>query len=276
MATLAFSANAAITDYATVEFCDGSLREIQNPTFIEVTEGAVLKVSDYEDWESIIPGYGYYFTATIKITNKTSAPLANHFVGQYSEHPSEAMAQADPQAWGKYQLCHYGAVESNSCLPGTEGTTTVKPDDFMTWEFDNTDVSATKGIPNRIFNCSLTIEGETINFKVVFAPDDTQDLALDKANEVVADLEQKLSDALETIATECPDVTSVFTGADIQDDITLLKESVKNAYSDLNIAEKYDEIMSQASQITAVTADLFEEPYETDVYLAQLVGKTFR
>ncbi len=186
VAALAFSANAAITDYATVEFCDGKLSDLANPEFTEITEGAVLKCTHYEDLESLVPGFGYSYTASIRATNKTAADLPDQFIAHYSDNPTEAMAKEDPAAWGGLQLCFNNAVEGHSRLPVTEYTATAKPNDNMVWEFDNTNVSATEGKYDRTYNCSIKIKGETLNFQVIFHPEGTG-VADIVANEGVAE-----------------------------------------------------------------------------------------
>lgn len=84
-------------------------------------------------------------------------------------------------------------------------------------------------------------------------------IALDKANEVVSALEADLAAALETIATECPDVADNYTGEEIAEAIENLSEAIQTAYENGTLTPNYDEVMAPAegigNDIDALVAD---------------------
>lgn len=75
-------------------------------------------------------------------------------------------------------------------------------------------------------------------------------IALDKANNVVKDLEESLADALETIETECPDVKDDFKGEEITAAIEDLKNAIQTAYDNGTLTPNYDEVMAPAEGIS--------------------------
>jgi len=76
------------------------------------------------------------------------------------------------------------------------------------------------------------------------------------ADKAVADLEKALTDALSTIATDCPAVKDQFTGSEVTAQIEALKNAVAEAYTSGTLAAKYDEVMSPVSAITSATEKL--------------------
>lgn len=78
------------------------------------------------------------------------------------------------------------------------------------------------------------------------------------ANAELASLDSALSDALQTIANECPDVKHLFTGVEIQQKITVLRNDVNAAYNDKTLADIYDEVMAPASAIREDINNLVE------------------
>jgi len=69
------------------------------------------------------------------------------------------------------------------------------------------------------------------------------------ANAVVKSLEDALTAALNTIATECPDVKDDFKGEAISDKINNMKSAIEAAYADKSIAGKYDNLVAPADGI---------------------------
>ncbi len=79
------------------------------------------------------------------------------------------------------------------------------------------------------------------------------------ADAKVAELEQALATALETIATECPDVKDQFTGAEITDQINALKAAIEEAYTAGTLATDYETVMTPATAIEEAIAKLVED-----------------
>ena len=84
-------------------------------------------------------------------------------------------------------------------------------------------------------------------------------LAKNSADAEIAALQAALDAALETIATDCPDVKDNFTGEEIQTAINDLKEAVDAAYADLTLTENYDEVMAPAAGIKESIDKLVED-----------------
>ncbi len=80
-----------------------------------------------------------------------------------------------------------------------------------------------------------------------------------KANTEIASLDQALANALAEIAKECPDVATRFTGTDIQQKITVLRNAVTNAYDAKTLADKYDEVMAPVAGINADIVKLVDD-----------------
>ena len=83
--------------------------------------------------------------------------------------------------------------------------------------------------------------------------------AYTKANAEITALQTALDAALETIATDCPDVKDRFTGEEIQTAINNLKEAADAAYADLTLTENYDEVMAPAAGIKESIDKLVED-----------------
>lgn len=83
--------------------------------------------------------------------------------------------------------------------------------------------------------------------------------AYTKANAEITALQTALDAALETIATDCPDVKDNFTGEEIQTAINNLKEAADAAYADLTLTENYDEVMAPAAGIKESIDKLVED-----------------
>ena len=80
--------------------------------------------------------------------------------------------------------------------------------------------------------------------------------AYKNANAVVAGLEQKLAEALATIAESCPDVKDNFKGEAVSASIDSLKKAIDEAYENKTIAADYDNVMSPAAGIEESIAAL--------------------
>ncbi len=138
-----------------------------------ISNGDVVKISDYEDFEIVVPGMGYQYAIDVVVTNLTSNNIATSFKASYTDHPTQAMAEADSEAWGGLQLCYFGAVEGSNCLQELDVERTVPANSSMTWQFDNTGVSPTRQEKDRKYHIVLGAEGTTLSFDVIFNPDDT-------------------------------------------------------------------------------------------------------
>lgn len=79
------------------------------------------------------------------------------------------------------------------------------------------------------------------------------------ANTKLAALDKALADALAEIETSCPDVKHLYTGASIQQKITVLRNAVNAAYENKTLAEKYDEVMAPAADIEKEIAKLIAD-----------------
>lgn len=109
----------------------------------------------------------------------------------------------------------------------------------------------------------------SVDFRTVDASDANVALtngkaAYDKAQAVIAGLEQKLADALQTIATEAPDVKDNFTGEAISNDIDALKQAVEDAYADLSLTPDYDNVMAPAAGIEAAIEALVADAKDAE------------
>lgn len=135
-----------------------------------IEEGAVIGISDYEDFESIVPGMGYNYVANIILENKTGNQIKTGIKISYTDHPTQAMAEADPAAWGGLQLCVFNAAEGDNCLPVLEMEKSVKANSTMTWQFDNTSVNPDKQEKDRKYHVVLDAEGTTLSFDILFNP----------------------------------------------------------------------------------------------------------
>jgi hypothetical protein len=85
------------------------------------------------------------------------------------------------------------------------------------------------------------------------------DAAKEKADAEVKALEEALAAALETIATDAPDVKDQFTGDEISTDIEALKTAIANAYADGSLTDDYDTVMNPKDGISAAIAKLIED-----------------
>ena len=80
------------------------------------------------------------------------------------------------------------------------------------------------------------------------------------ADAKVKELQAALAAALETIATECPDVKDNFKGDAIKQDITDLKTDILGAYVDKTLATEYETVVTEpATAIEAAIAKLIED-----------------
>ncbi len=79
------------------------------------------------------------------------------------------------------------------------------------------------------------------------------------ANAELSALDAALAEALATIAEECPDVKYMFTGSDIQQQITVLRNAVNTAYDNKTLADDYDTVMAPAAKIREAIAKLVED-----------------
>ncbi len=80
--------------------------------------------------------------------------------------------------------------------------------------------------------------------------------AYDKAMAEVKTLEDALAAALETIATDCPDVKDNFKGEAVAEQIANMKAAIEAAMEDKTILEKYDSLVAPKTAITAATEKL--------------------
>ena len=83
--------------------------------------------------------------------------------------------------------------------------------------------------------------------------------AYKNANAVVAGLEQKLSEALATIAESCPDVKDDFKGEAVSASIAAMQKAIDEAYVGKTIVENYDELVAPAAGIETAIAQLVED-----------------
>jgi len=74
--------------------------------------------------------------------------------------------------------------------------------------------------------------------------------AYDSALARVADLQTKLNAALETIRTECPLVSELFLGTELQERINALDADIDAAYADYTLGTVYDQFMGVADAIS--------------------------
>ena len=83
--------------------------------------------------------------------------------------------------------------------------------------------------------------------------------AYKNANAVVSGLEQKLSEALATIAESCPDVKDNFKGEAVSASIAAMQKAIDEAYVGKTIVENYDELVAPAAGIETAIAQLVED-----------------
>lgn len=168
-AVVAFSASAAgINDYLTIT-CLGE----------EVTEGAEIVQNEFEDYESQFPGLGLgnEYQAKIFLTNKTGENVKNNLVVSYTDNPTQAMADSDRKAWGSLQICFNDAVEGNNCLTALDVSMTVPANKTASYDFDNKGIMPELEKPNRKYKLTITAEGESVSFFVIFNKDNGTDVA---------------------------------------------------------------------------------------------------
>ena len=89
-----------------------------------------------------------------------------------------------------------------------------------------------------------------------------RDKALADGNAVVSALENALASALQTIATDCPDVKDNFKGEAIAADIKAIKDALRTAYDNKTIVEDYNNILSPKAGIEAAIAKLVADAKE--------------
>lgn len=92
--------------------------------------------------------------------------------------------------------------------------------------------------------------------KAAQAAHNDNETAKANADKAIADLEKALTDALSTIATDCPAVKDQFTGSEVTAQIEALKNAVAEAYTSGTLAANYDEVMKPAVDITKATEKL--------------------
>ena len=156
-----------------------------------VTEGATINVNTYHDeewWEDPDTnekehmGGGFQYVAEIDLENLKDAEIPTTITVDYTDHPTQAMAEADRDAWGSLQICQKGAM----CFPGLSVDSTIPAKGTITWQFDNKIPCAypdaedehdamEKAQPNRKYKVTLTADSQTLSFFVNFQyVDDTR------------------------------------------------------------------------------------------------------
>ena len=83
--------------------------------------------------------------------------------------------------------------------------------------------------------------------------------AYKNANAVVAGLEQKLAEALATIAESCPDVKDNFKGEAVSASIAAMHKAIDEAYAGKTIVENYENLVAPAAGIETAIAKLVED-----------------
>lgn len=87
-------------------------------------------------------------------------------------------------------------------------------------------------------------------------------IAYSKALEEIQTLEEALTEAMQTIENECPDVKDLFPGDEIATRIETLKSDVDLAYEQLILTPDYDSIMEPAADIRQAIESLVESAKE--------------
>ena len=185
--TLLLAAAAVATLTSQAAFSDVAKVSIEG---VAVEDGATINVDTHHDEEWWVDpdtgdkeymGGGYTYVAEIDIENLKGAEVPTTITVDYTDHPSQAMAEAAPDVWGTLQICQKGAM----CFPGLTVDTTIPADGAITWQFDNKVPCAypdiadedgnapdhnpmDKAEPNRKYKVTLTVDSQTLSFFVNF------------------------------------------------------------------------------------------------------------
>lgn len=100
----------------------------------------------------------------------------------------------------------------------------------------------------------IAVNGEGASLTVI-----NENVALDEANEIIANLRKCFTLTIDSIAVVAPDVKDKFTGTEIINAIDSLENSVKEAYANHTLTPNYDEVMAPADAIVDAMEQLIED-----------------
>ncbi len=143
-------------------------------------------------------------------------------------------------------------IMSNLVLSVGEG-------DFMTFSIVAPEDFEAEEVVVVINNIQASVNFKTIDVDPVSITVNNGVIAYNRAQAEIEALETALTDALATIAEECPDVMEQFTGEEISQQIEDLKNVVETAYNDGSLTPDYDDIMSPVAEINSAIAAMVEE-----------------